>query len=150
MRARPVSGEVGLALLFAAVGAVWIAGALGLPFWEGFAPQAGFLPFIYGVILASLSAAVLVELFRTENEAVDLQPTAKPLLVLTALTAAVVGVQAAGFGIAIFLFLLFLFAAVERLPFVRSLIVSAVTTALLIGVFRIWLGVPLPVGPFGI
>jgi putative tricarboxylic transport membrane protein len=150
MRARPVSGEVGLALLFAAVGAVWIAGALGLPFWEGFAPQAGFLPFIYGVILASLSAAVLVELFRTENEAVDLQPTAKPLLVLAALTAAVVGVQAAGFGIAIFLFRLFLFAAVERLPFVRSLIVSAVTTALLIGVFRIWLGVPLPVGPFGI
>jgi putative tricarboxylic transport membrane protein len=150
MRARPVSGEVGLALLFAAVGAVWIAGALGLPFWEGFAPQAGFLPFIYGVILASLSAAVLVELFRTENEAVDLQPTAKPLLVLAALTAAVVGVQAAWFGIAIFLFLLFLFAAVERLPFVRSLIVSAVTTALLIGVFRIWLGVPLPVGPFGI
>jgi hypothetical protein len=150
MRARPASGEVGLALLFATVGAVWIAGALGLPFWEGFAPQAGFLPFIYGVILASLSAAVLVELFRTENEAVDLQPTAKPLLVLAALTAAVVGVQAAGFGIAIFLFLLFLFAAVERLPFVRSLIVSAVTTALLIGVFRIWLGVPLPVGPFGI
>lgn len=150
MRARPVPGEVGLALLFAAVGAVSIAGALGLPFWEGFAPQAGFLPFIYGVILASLSAAVLVELFRTENEAADLQPTAKPLLVLAALTAAVVGVQAAGFGIAIFLFLLFLFAAVERLPFVRSLIVSAVTTALLIGVFRIWLGVPLPVGPFGI
>lgn len=121
-----------------------------MPFWEGFAPQAGFLPFIYGIILAALSAAILVGLVRSGNEAADLQPIGKPLLVLAALTAAVVGVEAAGFAVAIFLLLLFLFAAVERLPVVRSLIVSGLTTAFLIGVFRIWLGVPLPVGPFGI
>ena len=150
MRARPAPGEVGLALLFAAVGAVWIAAALGMPLWEGFAPQAGFLPLIYGVILAALSAAILVGLLRSGNEAADLRPVRKPLLVLAALTAAVVGVEAAGFGIAIFLLLLFLFAVVERLPVVRSLCVAGGTTAFLIGVFRVWLGVPLPVGPFGI
>jgi hypothetical protein len=150
MQARPAPGAVGLALLFAAVGAVWIAAALGMPLWEGFAPQAGFLPLIYGGILAALSAAILVGLLRGGNEAADPQPIGKPLLVLAALTAAVVGVEAAGFGIAIFLFLLFLFAAVERLPVVRSLLVAGLTTAFLLGVFRAWLGVPLPVGPFGI
>ena len=150
MRARPAPGEVGLALLFAAVGAVWIAAALGLPLWEGFAPQAGFLPLIYGVILAALSAAILVGLWRGGNAAADLQPVRKPLLVLAALTAAVVGVEVAGFGVAIFLFLLFLLAVVERLPVVRSLLVAGLATAFLLGVFRAWLGVPLPAGPFGI
>lgn len=150
MLVRPAPGEVGLAILFAAVGAVWIAGALGLPFWEGFAPQSGFLPFVYGVMLAALSAAVLLGLFRTENTAADLQPVGKPLLVLAALTLAVVGVQTAGFAVAIFLMMAFLFAVVERLPVVRSLIVSGLTTAMLIGIFRAWLGVPLPTGPFGI
>ena len=150
MRARPAPGEVGLALLFATVGLVWIAGALGMPFWEGFAPQSGFLPFIYGIILAALSVAILVGLVRSGNEAADHQPMGKPILVLAALTVAVVGVEAAGFAVAIFLLLLFLFAAVERLPVARSLLVSGLTTAFLIGVFRVWLGVPLPVGPFGI
>lgn len=150
MRARPAPGEVGLALLFGALGAVWIAGALGLPFWEGFAPQSGFLPFMYGIILAALSAAILIGLFRADNAVADIQPIGKPVLVLAALTVAVVGVQAAGFGVAIFLLLAFLFAVVERLPVIRSLIVSGLTTAVLIGIFRAWLGVPLPTGPFGI
>jgi len=150
MAVRPAPGEVGLAILFALVGVVWIVGALGMPFWEGFAPQSGFLPFVYGIMLAALSAAVMLGLFRAENTAADLQPVGKPLLVLAALTLAVVGVQAAGFGIAIFLMMAFLFAVVERLPVIRSLIVSGLTTAVLIGVFRAWLGVPLPAGPFGI
>ena len=34
------------------------------------------------------------------------------------------GVEAAGFGVAVFILLLFLFAAVERLPLVRSVIVA--------------------------
>lgn len=150
MRAHPAAGEVGLALLFAVVGVVWVTGALGLPIWEGFAPQSGFLPFVYGAMLVVLSVAVLVGLFRTDNIASDAQPVGKPLILLAALTVAVVGVEAAGFGVAIFLLLAFLFAVVERLPVVRSLIVSGLTTAGLIGVFKVWLGVPLPVGPFGI
>ena len=39
MRARLLNGDVGLALLFSGVGLVWVHGSLGLPFWEGFAPQ---------------------------------------------------------------------------------------------------------------
>jgi len=43
-----------------------------------------------------------------------------------------------------------LFAAVERLPLARSLAVAAAVTAVLFLVFRTWLRVSLPVGPWGI
>ncbi len=50
-----------------------------------------------------------------------------------------------------FLLLLFLFAVVERLPVLRSvLVVAGATTAALILIFRTWLGVPFPVGPLGL
>jgi hypothetical protein len=150
MRARLASGDVGLALVFAAIGGVWIYGASGLPFWEGFAPQSGFLPFFYGVLLTGLALAVLAGRLLEGESASDAQPVGKPLAVLAALTAAVVGVETAGFGVAVFLLLLFLYGAVERLPLARSTVVAAATTAALILIFRTWLGVPLPAGPLGI
>jgi hypothetical protein len=39
---------------------------------------------------------------------------------------------------------------VERLPVPASLLVAAATTAALILLFRTWLGVPLPKGPWGL
>jgi hypothetical protein len=54
------------------------------------------------------------------------------------------------FGPAVFLFLLFLFALVERLPILTSLLVAAATTVILFLIFRTWLGVQLPIGPLGI
>jgi hypothetical protein len=78
------------------------------------------------------------------------QPARKPLVVLAALTAAVVGVEPAGFGPSVFLLLAFLFAVVERLPVLRSLVVAGATTAVLILIFKSWLGVPLPTGPLGV
>jgi hypothetical protein len=150
MRARLFNGDVGLALVFAIIGIIWISGALGLPFWEGFAPQSGFLPLFYGFLLIGLAAAVLVVSLVEGGGAVDEQPVGKPLVILAALTAAVIGVEPAGFGVAVFLLLVFLFVAVERLPLLRSLVAAGATTAMLILIFRTWLAVPLPVGPLGI
>jgi hypothetical protein len=150
MRARVINGDVGLALVFAAIGMVWIVGALGLPFWQGFAPDSGFLPLIYGVLLIGLAAAVLAMRVLDPDAVADAQPVAKPLVVLAALTAAVIGVEPAGFGPAVFLLLAFLFAAVERLPVLRALIVAGATTAVLMLIFKAWLGVPLPAGPLGV
>ena len=141
-------GEVILALLFAALGVLWMVTSFGMPFWQGFAPQSGFVPFWYGVILTGLAAACLVNaLRRTEDEK---PPIGKPLVVLAALAAGILGLEVTGFGPAVFLLLLFLFAAVERLPLVRSAIVAAATTAVLILLFRVWLGVQLPIGPLWI
>ncbi len=149
MHTRFGQGEVILALLFAALGILWIATAFGMPFWQGFAPQSGFVPFWYGVILVGLSAAIVVNLVR-QTEAAAEPPIGKPLIVLAALAGGILGLDLAGFGPSVFLLLLFLFAVVERLPVARSAAVAAATTAVLLLIFKAWLRIPLPTGPLGI
>ncbi|MGH8633906.1 MAG: tripartite tricarboxylate transporter TctB family protein [Burkholderiales bacterium] len=149
MRSRVAPGEVALALLFAAVGIVWIVGALALPLWEGFAPNMGFMPLIYGCLLVGLSAAAIASLVLTGQGEVQRPPVGKPILLLAALTAAIIGMATAGFGLSIFLMLSFMHGVVERRPVLASLLVAAGTTVILILIFATWLGVPLPRGPWG-
>ncbi len=68
---------------------------------------------------------------------------------LLALAAGVAGIEPAGFFAAMFLTMLFLFRIVEKSSLVSSVIASAATSAVLTLVFRTWLGVPLPKGPWG-
>jgi putative tricarboxylic transport membrane protein len=140
---RALRGEVALALVFAALGALWLARASRMPIWEGFAPDSGFLPLIYGGLLLALSLAVLVQIARAPAPA-PAGSIRKPLVVLAALAAAVAALPFAGFAISVFALLLFLYARVERLPLATSLLVSGATTAALYLIFRTWLGVPLP------
>ena len=150
MHSRFGQGEVILALLFATLGVLWIVAAFGMPFWQGFAPESGFVPFWYGIVLVGLSAVILVNLLRQKETEAETPPIGKPLIVLAALAGGILGLEPAGFGPAIFLLLLFLFAAVEKLPVVRSVVVAAATTAVLLLIFKVWLHIPLPTGPLGI
>ena len=147
---RPAPGEVLLALLFAALGILWIVAATRMPLWSGFIPQSGFIPLWYGITLSGLSAAILANLLLRREPAAKEEPIGKPLVVLAALAASIVGLDLIGFAPAVFLLLLVLFAAVERLPMLRSLAVAAAVTGVLFLIFRTWLRVPLPVGPLGI
>jgi hypothetical protein len=147
---RSDKGELGLALVFGAIGILWVAIALGLPLWEGFAPQRGFLPLVYGILLAILSVIILANLIVGTQPSLPSQPIGKPLLILVILVATVTGLRTAGFGPSIFLMLVLLFIVIERLPLVWSLIAAAATTGAMILVFEIWLRVPLPNGPLGI
>jgi hypothetical protein len=128
-----------LALFFVVTGGLWIARAARMPMWEGFAPDSGFLPLIYGILLTGLALAALLQ-----SGPAAPQELRKPLLVLAALTAAVAALPFAGFAISVFLLLLFLYGFVERLPWLAATLVSAATTGALYVVFRTWLGVPLP------
>lgn len=150
MQSRIAWGEVILALFFVALGLLWVVASLRMPLWEGFAPQSGFMPLWYGIIVAGLAIAVLVNLYLQNEASKEEQPIRKPLIVLAAVAAGIVGMQPMGFGPAVFLLLLFLFALVERLPIVKSVLVAAATTAILFLIFRTWLSVQLPVGPLGI
>lgn len=141
-------GELALALFFAALGLLWVGAALRMPLWSGFVPQSGFMPLAYGAILTGLAAAIVVNLFF--QHAREEQPVGKPLVVLLALAAAIAGLELVGFAPAVFLMLLVLFAAVERLPLLRSILAAAGTTAVLFLLFKTWLRVTLPVGPLGI
>jgi hypothetical protein len=143
MRLSVDRGELVLALVFAALAALWIAKGAAMPLWQGFAPDSGFLPLVYGVLLLLLAAAVLVQLLRTREQRPS-EAIRKPLVVLGALVAAVAALPFAGFVMAVFALLLFLYAAVERLPLVASVLVSGATTGVLYLVFKTWLGVPLP------
>jgi len=147
---RPAPGEVLLALFFAVLGILWIVAAARMPLWAGFVPQSGFIPLWYGITLTALAAAILANLFLSTQPGAKEEPIGKALVVLAALAAAIVGLALIGFAPSIFLLLLVLFAAVERLPLLRSLVVAAAVTAVLFLIFRTWLRVPLPVGPLGI
>lgn len=137
---RIAPGELALALFFALLGALWIAAALRMPLWSGFVPDSGFMPLWYGAVLVGLAGAILV--FNKDRKTED--PVGKPLVVIAALAATVLGLQLIGFAASIFLMLLALFGAVERLPLARSIAVAAATTAVLYLVFKTWLGVALP------
>jgi putative tricarboxylic transport membrane protein len=150
MQRRPALGELVLALAFAILGILWVAAALGMPLWEGFAPQSGFMPLWYGIILTTLAAVILANLFMQKDPGKTEQPIGKPLIVLAALAAGIAGLELVGFGPSVFLLLLVLFAVVERLPIVNSALVAAGTTAVLFLIFKTWLGVTLPIGPLGI
>ena len=142
---RATKGEAALALAFAALGVLWIVRAATMPLWDGFAPASGFMPLWYGILLVALAGAVAFAAQKQPEE-----PVGKALVVLAVVAATIAGLKLIGFAPAIFLMLLVLFAAVEKLPLVRSIAVAAGVTAVLFLVFRTWLGVPLPRGPFGI
>ncbi|MGH6926130.1 MAG: tripartite tricarboxylate transporter TctB family protein [Propylenella sp.] len=150
MRSIAAKGEFALALLFGAVGILWVVIAAGKPLWQGFAPDSGFLPLIYGLLLTVLSVAVIVELVLSRGGHEERQPIGKPFLLLLVLAATVVGITIAGFAASIFLMLIFLFVGLERLPWRSSLAVAFGTTGILILIFKVWLNVPLPLGPLGI
>ena len=136
-------GELTLALVFAALGGLWIARAARMPIWgDSFAPDSGFLPLIYGALLFGLSLAAGLRLLAAKT--VSGESIRKPLVVLGALAAAVAALPLAGFALSVFALLFFLYAQVERLPLVTSAAVSGVTTGVLYLVFKTWLGVPLP------
>ena len=150
MQNRVAIGELVLAAFFVALGLLWVGAAIRMPLWEGFAPQSGFMPLWYGVILIGLTVAVVVNLFLQKDDAKKEEPIGKPLIVLVVFAAGIAGLEPMGFGPAVFLMLLFMFALVERLPIISSVLAAAGTTAVLFLIFRTWLNVGLPVGPLGI
>lgn len=149
MKLHAIKGELAFAAFFAAVGLVWIVGASSLPFWTGFAPDSGFLPIIYGSLLLLLSAAVIATLLLNPPQEVEREPLAKSFKLLGILVLTVGSLGYLGFAAPLFLMMFAMFAYVERLPVIRSAIVSAVTTGIFLLVFEHWLKIPVPVTPWG-
>jgi uncharacterized BrkB/YihY/UPF0761 family membrane protein len=143
MRLRADKGELGLALFFAGVGGLWIFRAARMPLWEGFAPDSGFLPLIYGVLLTVLALAAMGQVLIAGGAA-PTEEFRKPLLVLVILIATVSALPVAGFVISVFALLFLLYAVVERRPWPTAALVSAATAGTLYLVFKVWLSVPLP------
>lgn len=150
MSSRLSVGEIILACIFGATGLYWALTAAAMPLWDGFAPGSSFLPLVYGALLTLLSAAtIVVPMLTGGREQRAEEPVRKPLLVTGALLFAAVATEPLGFVASIFVMLLFLYAVVERLSPLVAFVVSAATAGILTVVFRTWLAVPLPLGPWG-
>jgi hypothetical protein len=149
MKLTALKGELAFAVLFAVVGLVWIVRSFELPFWAGFAPDSGFLPLVYGVLLLGLSAAVIVALFTSPPDTSGREPLKKSILILGTLAVGVASISWLGFALPLFGMMLFMYAYVERLPIVKSVIAAGVTTGVLVLIFEHWLKIPLPLSPWG-
>jgi hypothetical protein len=150
VRRRLSWGDLGLSAGFAAMGLVWIAGARQMPMWERETPGPGWLPFAFGALLLALSAGAALQALRNPAPLPD-QPGGlrKPLFILGATLAAVLGLEVLGFVPAIFLMLLVMFTLAERKRLLPSVLAAAGVAGALHLIFAVWLAVPLPAGPFG-
>ena len=73
----------------------------------------------------------------------------KVVAVALGLFVCVAVIEPLGFVVAVGAYLLFLLRVVEKEPWRTSLGVTAGTIAVLFALFRVWLHVPLPKGPWG-
>lgn len=73
----------------------------------------------------------------------------KVLVVMAGLCAFTYFLQVLGFFLATFLIMIFLFKAVEPTRWLKALCGSLLTTLIVYLIFKTWLQVPFPVGPWG-
>jgi len=125
-----------------------------LPYWSDFAPGSAFAPFWVAATGAVLSVALLVGALRRESgPPVDWPDRAafqRVVLTAAGLWAVVVLAPVLGLISTAVLFMLFLLLAVQRRRVLPSLLTTAITTALVYGVFVAWLGIAFPKGLMGV
>lgn len=146
MRQRGELVAGGVCLLF---GMLWIGSALDLPYMGEYAPASGFLPLWLGIGLVVLSGVHLVSCLRGQAPEGSAGHRRKVLAVALGLVVCVAVIERLGFVVAVGAYLLFLLRTVEEESWATSLGVSVGAIAALFGLFRVWLQVPLPKGPWG-
>jgi putative tricarboxylic transport membrane protein len=147
-------GERLLAAAFGLLGLVWVWRSRELAYMDEFAPGAGFLPFWLGVVLVGL---VALYLFTARRAPAARSPAARPpaanpgkvAAVAAGLLACIAAIGPLGLAVPLALYLLYLVRLVERRRLPVAVGVAVGTTAAILLVFRVWLQVPLPRGPWG-
>jgi hypothetical protein len=99
--------------------------------------------------LVALSGVHVVGCLRRDPPHVPAGAWRKVVAVGVGLFICVGLVEPLGFVVAVAAYLVFLLRAVEKEPWPTSLLVAVGTVAVLFALFRLWLKVPLPKGPWG-
>jgi len=124
---------------------------LGFGRWQN--PGPGFLPMLLGIIISLLSLVWLIMSIARER---DIKPSKmfydyrKVILIILSLIVYTLLLDKAGFMICTFLFLIFLFRAIEPQRWRLVIVLALVVTVVSVFVFQLWLGVQFPEGPFSI
>jgi hypothetical protein len=142
------------ACVMLALSAVVFAATRDQPYWADFAPGSAFAPFWVAAAGVVVSIALIVGALRRQSSPPADWPDRRGLqrVALTAAGLWVVVVIAPGLGLilAAILFMLFLLLIVLRRRLAPSLLTTAITGALVYGIFSAWLGIAFPKGIFGI
>ena len=146
---RWLTGERLLATAFAVLGLLFAVKAVELKYMDEFAPGAGFLPFWLALILVALVVGFLVST-RTAKQMETVPPAGRKVLAVSAgLAACVALIEWLGFAVAIAAYILNFLRGVERRSWASAVWLAAGTTSALYLIFKVWLAVPLPEGPWG-
>lgn len=143
------------AIVLLALSAYVIAQALRMPQWVEFAPGYGFFPFWLGVLMATLSALLLVDAVRRPAAQDEPNPFPKGTALLAVLGAMAVLVgyalllETLGYILTTLLSVAFLMGVVQRDRWQTTLLTAVVVTGMLYVIFQVLLGIRLPAGFLG-
>jgi len=141
-------------LFWIASGALIILGSLRLPLGGPQNPGPGFLPFLVGVLMLILSVALLVRSAHFKAEKRTEPAAVSPKSFKLVGTAAVLFLFAFAFPHLGFLpatipLMIFLSRVIGELNWKISLAIGFLTSFAMYALFKIWLKVQFPVGPWG-
>jgi hypothetical protein len=148
-------GQRWAAGVLTAFGIVAVVGASQLPFGSVTRPGAGFFPLCLATALTLVSAGVLLANLGGRAAEGAVSPPSRPgglaraATTLAALVGYALALETLGFGASTFLLVTFLFRAIEPRRWPVALAGAAITAVGCHVLFRIWLGVRLPAGPWG-
>lgn len=151
MRKRNLISSI--VLLALAIAIIMNAGTLS--FGSLWAPEAGFFPFILGVLLAIFSLILLGKAMKGKREEESLFDMTfgrwgKMGLAVGALFAFTIFVEHLGYIISSFLLVAFLLRVVEPQKWWLVIVVAFFSSLVAYLVFGLWLDTPLPKGIFGL
>ncbi len=144
--------DIATAVIMLGLSAVVIAGLSGYAFWSDYAPGPAFAPYLIAGSGILLSLILLVAALRGDEERADWPDAVGGRRVLYTAVGLVLFVAALpylGLAVSGVAFMLVLLLVVLRRRVVPSLVTTAITVAMVQGIFVQWLNVRLPTGPWG-
>lgn len=141
-------------LFFSVVGLLIMAGSLGMPVGRLGEPGPGFLPLIVGILLVVISGIVFRQSLKSKVAdqkvpGLDRKQLFKVLTMCLALILYAVALKPLGFVLVTFLLIVFLFRAIGNYQWKVSIAGAILITLCFYLLFKVWLEVQFPMGPFG-
>lgn len=148
--------DIASSLFLLAAATLFVAGSFAFPVWDRYGPGSGFFPLLFGLLLAVLSLALLIDAAlrrrrqrRRAEVPSDVPGFANPGKIgifLVSCAAVYLAMRPLGFPITIFLFLVVTLTLAGQKSFRATLLVAAIASLSIFALF-LELNVPLPFGP---
>jgi hypothetical protein len=134
-------------LLLATEAAVFsVIGFTKLGFWDPVdGPKPGFFPAIMATVMFFVCVIAFVQSFQEDKKVVF---TSDEFLVIGGGAGLIASVFLVGLVPSILIFVLIWMRIIERSGWKETILVMAISAAIAVGVFQLWLGIRLPMGIF--